>query len=351
MRTTQEIYAGLKQSFFEQCGIAIADGGDMALRLMAVAAEIFSLEAQCAYTLRQAFPQNAAGEYLDKHARVRALERRKAAHAAGVLRFYADGAAATELNVPEGTQCLDADGQVFVTTQAAVIPKGGEYCDVPAKAAAAGENGNAPARSIVFIRLPPAGVVSVSNPEAFSGGSSDEDDDSLRQRVLASYRRLPNGANAAYYEALVLGVAGVEKVVVMPRVRGRGTVDIVFSATGGLPSQELLEQVRQLVQEQREICVDVEIRAPEAAQVDISAAISVDRDHDFETVSAEVKRVLEDYFGGHRLGEGIYTARILALIMSVEGVENCSLSAPAADIEPADTRLAVAGSISISEVA
>lgn len=38
----------------------------------------------------------------------------------------------------------------------------------------------------------------VLNPRAFTGGSGAESDDDLRARVLDSFIRLPNGANAAF---------------------------------------------------------------------------------------------------------------------------------------------------------
>lgn len=351
MRTIDEIYSALKQHFLDAGGTAVVEGGDMCLRLMAVAAEIFSLEAQCEYALRQAFPQNAAGKYLDYHAAVRALERRKAARAQGQLRFYAAGTAATELTVPAGTQCLDAAGRVFVTEEDAVIAKGGEYCQVDAHAQEEGEQGNVPAGTIVFIRLTPPGIERVENPEDFSGGCGAEEDELLRQRVLASYRRLPNGANAAWYEALVLDTEGVEKVVVLPRERGRGTVDIVFSAHGGVPGQELIEQVQQMLDEHREICVDVLVRAPQVKEIDITAAITVAEGYSFDKVAASVEAALRAYFGGHRLGEGVYKAKLLAIIMGVEGVENCSLAKPTADSAAGKISLPVPGSISISEVA
>lgn len=350
MRTIEEIYSGLKQHFFEAGGIAVAEGGDMCLRLMAVAAEIFTLEAQCRYALGQAFPQTAEGEHLDYHAAVRALERRKAAKAQGQLKFYAAGTAAAELTVPAGTQCLDAFGRVFVTDEEGLIPKGGDSCLVDAHALAEGEQGNAPAGSIVFIRLTPPGIERVENPADFSGGCGEEDDDSLRGRVLASYRRLPNGANAAWYETLALDTEGVEKVVVLPRERGRGTVDIVFSAAGGVPGDELIQQVQQTFDKHREICVDVLVRTPQVKTVNIAASVKAAQGYSFDSVSAHVESALREYFGGHRLGEGVYKAKLLALIMGIEGVENCSLSSPAEDIAADKIGLPVVGAISISEV-
>lgn len=350
MRTIEEIYGALKQHFLDCGGVDVVEGGDMCLRLMAVAAEIFTLEAQCRYALGQAFPQTAEGEHLDYHAAVRALERRQAAAAQGRLRFYAAGTAAVELTVPAGTQCLDAAGRVFVTDEAGFIPEGGESCLVSAHAMARGEQGNVPAGSIVFIRLTPPGIERVENPEDFSGGCGEEDDHSLRGRILSSYRRLPNGANAAWYETLALDTEGVEKVVVLPRERGRGTVDIVFSAAGGVPGEELIAQVQQQMDKHREICVDVLVRAPEVKTVDISASVKAARGYSFDSVRTGVESALREYFGGHRLGEGVYKAKLLALIMGVEGVENCSLSKPTADIAVEKTGLPVAGTINISEV-
>ena len=46
----------------------------------------------------------------------------------------------------------------------------------------------------------PVGVSQVTNPEAFTGGADVEDDEALRARVLETFRRMPNGANAAFYE-------------------------------------------------------------------------------------------------------------------------------------------------------
>lgn len=348
MRTVNEIYTSLRQSFYEAGGETIKQGGDMSLRLMAVATQIFSLEAQCEYMLRQAFPQTAEGEYLDRHAQVRALERRQEGKAGGKLRFYAAQAAASGLTVPQGTQCLDAQGRVFVTLEEGKISEGESFCSVEAQAQTAGRDGNAAAGSIVFMRIPPTGIDRVENPEAFSGGCDAEGDEELRQRVIHSYRRLPNGANAAWYEAVVSDIEGVERVIVLPRERGRGTVDIIFSAKGGAPGQELTELVQQTLDSQREICVDVLVKAPETVQTDVSATVSIESGYDPEKVCGDATQAIREYFSGDRLGEGVFRARLLSLIMNVDGIENCTLELPAKDIAGEKTHLPVAGNISIS---
>lgn len=103
-----------------------------------------------------------------------------------------------------------------------------------------------------------------------------------------------------------------------------------------------------MLDSQREICVDVLVKAPETFETDVSATISVKTGYDPERVCREAERVISEYFSGDRLGEGVYRARLLSLIMGINGVENCELELPDADIAGAKTSLPVAGNISIS---
>ena len=349
MRTINEIYEALKQNFLEVSGRAVTEGGDMSLRLMAVAAEIYSLEVQCEFVKRQAFPQTAEGEYLDYHAETRAITRGEAAAARGKLRFSLNAPAAEAVDIAEGLQCLDLAGNVFITAEKGTISSGETSCQVEAYAEKAGEAGNAAPGTVVRMRQAPAGVSAVINDSWFSGGCDRESDVELRKRVIESYRKLPNGANAAYYEALAKSVTGVGKVLVYPRKRGIGTVDIIFSADDGCPSQELLDEVQEKLEKGREICVNVLVEAPETLNVDVSAALSLSEGYDFAKVKAEAEKLIRGCFGGDKLGEGIYRAKLMAALMSLEGVENCHLSAPAADIPAAEAVLPVIGGVSISQ--
>ena len=78
----------------------------MALRLYAVASQLYCLWVQTDYLTRQTFPQTAEGEYLDRHAALRGLTRGAAAKAAGTLRFCLKEAAAAAVTVPAATACM-----------------------------------------------------------------------------------------------------------------------------------------------------------------------------------------------------------------------------------------------------
>ena len=88
----------------------------------------------------------------------------------------------------------------FATTQAAVLPAGELTVDVPAQALEPGAAGNVSAQTVVSMAVAPMGIASCTNPRAFAGGADGESDGELRERVLDTFRRLPNGANAAFYE-------------------------------------------------------------------------------------------------------------------------------------------------------
>ena len=67
MRSIDNIYQTLLESFRERAGFAPDSGCDLAVRLWAAAAEIQALELQAAWVLDQCFPQTAQGLYLDRH--------------------------------------------------------------------------------------------------------------------------------------------------------------------------------------------------------------------------------------------------------------------------------------------
>ena len=72
----------------------------------------------------------------------------------------------------------------FVTVEAGTIEAGQLYTEVKAKAVEAGAAGNAAAGSILIMAVAPTAVSSCVNPEPFSGGRDQEDDESLRERIL-----------------------------------------------------------------------------------------------------------------------------------------------------------------------
>lgn len=348
-KTIDEIYGEMLAVFVEASGYLPAPSCDLAARLYAAAAQIQGLQQQARWVLEQCFPQTAQGEYLDRLAALRGISRSVATAATGTLRFGLSGAVADDLAIAAGTTCMTAAGVRFATTEEAVLTAGSLYTDVPAQALEPGRAGNVAPGTVTIMAAMPMGIRACTNPEAFAGGEDAEDDASLRARLLDSFVRLPNGANAAYYEQTALSYPGVAAAKAIGRPRGIGTVDVYVATTAGIPDQELLEAIGGYLQERREISVDLRVLAPAEETVDVSAAIRCAQGSTFAQAKEQAEAALRGVFTGALLGRGITLAELGNLLYGLESVENYRFSSPLSDIAPSSTSLPRLGTLTITE--
>ena len=350
MKTIDEIYREMLACFGEETGLEPREGTDLSARMYALAAQVYALYVQADWVTRQAFPQTAEGEYLDYHAQLRSLERKPALPAQGTVRFTAGEAAQSDRAIPEGTVCMTAGLVRFATTQAAVLPAGELTVDVPVQALEPGTAGNVSAQTVVSMAVAPMGIASCTNPQAFAGGADGEGDEELRARILDTFRRLPNGANAAFYEQGALSFDQVAAAVVIPKPRGLGSVDVIVSTLAGTPGEELLEQLQDYFEQRREIAVDVQVKTPTPVTVNVAVQVKAKGGWDKTQVLDQVEETLEGWFDGKLLGQDVLLARLGSLIYGCDGVENYAVSAPAADLAVDAGQLPVLGTLSVEEM-
>lgn len=348
-KTIEELYREMRDDFAARSGLSPNDSGDIALRLHAFAEQLYALWVQTEWLGRQCFPQTAIGEQLEKHAQLRGLSRGEAVCAQGMIRFCLREALEADTAIPLGCVCETAGGIAFETTQAGTIPAGSLYAEIPAAAQSAGALGNVPSGAVCIMVSPPVGVTYCLNPTAFSGGADEESDEALRSRVLMSYQRLPNGANAAFYETQALSVSGVAAAAVLPKERGIGTVDVIVSASDGIPSADLVDAVEALLQAQREICVDIAVSAPTALPINVSVELEGDGSRGFDELSDAVEDAIRAYFSGKLLGKKVTLAALGNVIYGVPGVKNYHILAPNADVASEPTELPTLGTLSVTE--
>ena len=338
MRAIETIYQEMLAAYAERRGGQIEEDCELAVRLWAAAAQVQALEAQADWVLAQSFPQTAAGEYLDRHAAVRGLKRQAAAKAVGTLTFTAATAQTGALTVPEGTVCMTEGAVRFRTTELGMIPAGETSVTVAAEAVETGAGGNVGAGAVHVLTACPVAGTAVTN-------------EALRVRVLDTFLRLPNGANAAWYELTACRHAGVTSAKAVGRARGIGTVDVYVSTPEGVPGQALLTELQTVFQKSREIAVDVQVKAPEAVEVNMTLTVKPAEGTAFEAAKAAVESELAGFFGGRLLGQSVKLAELYSRIYALDAVENCRITLPAADTEISATELPVLGTVSITEEA
>ena len=344
MRATETIYREMLAAYAKRRGGQLQEDCDLSVRLWAAAAQIQALEAQAEWVLGQSFPQTAAGVYLDRHGAMRGIVRQAPSRATGQLTFRLS-------NAQTGTVCMTEGTVRFRTTEPGTIPAGEISVTVAAEAVEAGSSGNVGAGTVHVLTACPVAVTAVTNEKAFTGGLSEETDEELRQRILDSFQRLPNGANAAWYELTACRHEGVAAAKAVGKARGAGTVDVYVSAPDGIPSEKLLTELQTVFQKSREIAVNVQVKAPTAATVDVAVTVKTAEGTDFANVKTAVEADLAEQFNGKLLGRGVKLAELNSRIYALPGVENCHITAPSADLAANDTVLPVLGTVTVTEEA
>lgn len=351
MRTIDEIYQEMLACFGEQTGLEPREGCDLSARLYALSAQVYSLYVQADWVVRQAFPQTAEGEYLDQHAQLRGLARKPAVAAEGSVLFIAGDVSDAPREIPQGTVCMTAGLVRFETTEPAAIPPGERTVETPVRALESGSLGNVSAGAIVSMAVAPFGISSCTNPEPCAGGADGETDEELRVRVLETFKRLPNGANAAFYQQGALSFDQVAAATVICRPRGVGTVDVIPATLAGLPDEELLKEMKDYFDQRREIAVELEVRAPDPVDVDIAVQVELEEGRSSDEVLPRVKEAIQSWFTGRLLGQRILRAKLGEIVYHCEGVANYSVITPAADMDIKVDELPVLKALSVEEKA
>lgn len=348
MRTMDDIYSEMCDEYKKNTGLALSDSGDMALRMRALAYELFTLESQNEWLKRQCFPQTASDSQLDYHGEIRGLKRVSSQFAQGSIRFFIKEPLANALVIPSGITCMSTANTEFITTAQATINRGLLYCDAPAKARYAGYSGNAAANSVIFMAKPPTGVSRCTNPAAFSGGIDQENDSSFRERILQSYKKLPNGANAEFYHSLAMSIPGVGGAAVIPRARGRGTIDVVVSSPSGQPSSALISEISALLESMREICVDISVRAPDPVSISLQIAIAPEDGYSFKEASDAAYNAVYEFFDGSLLGKDLLRIHISKALINLPCLKNFLILTPSDDIPISGSQLPTLYNLTIS---
>ncbi|MBR2109308.1 MAG: baseplate J/gp47 family protein [Ruminococcus sp.] len=322
MDSYENILSGMKEKYTELSGNEIPEGSDIDIRMKVLAGEIFENEVSLDFIKRQMFASTATGEYLDKHAEDRGIKRNEAVKARGEVTFTVDTVREEPIVIPKDT-IVGTSGDTcvrFVTDRAATLNAGNMGVDVPCTAEVAGFEGNVAEWTIDVIISNVVGIDDVGNSDAFRGGSDAESDESLRGRVLNTYVSISNGTNAAYYKKLAESVEGVKSANVISHGRGAGTVDVYVGGYNGQVSSAVVANVQRLLDEQRELNVDIQVAAATAENITIGIVVMKKNGYDFNDVSSRIRQALDSYITSLGVGDDIIEAYMSRVIISVDGV-------------------------------
>ncbi len=325
---------------------------DVMIRIRVLADQLAEHCKTAEAAVQNAFPLTAEGEALERHAALRGLTRKAGDKAVGVVSFGRPAPAGYSILIPQGT-VVQSGGEEplrFVTTEDVALP--GSFSDIIASVQAVepGARYNLKKNSITVMVTPPPGITLIRHVTACKGGTDSEGDEALRRRLLDTCRGPAIGGSPGYYRKLALDQTGVGKVKVLPVCRGAGTVDLVVRGSYGALYPADLNRLRELFRGQRELGVDVLVREVQTTPVNLSLTLGVREGWDYDAVRESCEEALQEELEGLDIGEPWLLARMYRCVMSQEGVHNCAVTLPAADVYPLEDRLLVPGGITIQRM-
>ena len=338
-------------TYEEESGFRPENESDIMLRLRVLAGEIYQERTYAEYILRQMFPTTAMGEYLEAHAAQRGLSRKNGTKAVGSLVFTAAEDLHDDILIPAGTEVCTTDQMLrFVTDSDTVLTTNAHTVNVNATAARIGSAYNVRVNSIGILVTPVIGIASVNNIVRFTGGTDDESDEQLRERVADSYRDIPNGANAAYYRSIALSVDGVYSASAVGCSRGVGTVDVYACDRGRTLSAAKIQEIQALLDEKREVNVDVRACSPTELTINLYIRLTVADGYDFDTVAGNVSTAVTNYINDLGIGKNLWLSDVGEVIYHIDGVAGYRfLEGYGSDREVPPTRFAKAGTILVRD--
>lgn len=326
MESYEDILKRMTEKYTEITGAVPHEASDISIRLRVLSGEIYNSLVSFEWLKRQMFPDTAQGEYLDRHAQSRGICRREAGYASGEVTFMVGLVALADVEIPCGTIVATSgdDPLRFETTRTATIHIGSSQAIVPVRALKPGKKYNVSAGTVTVMVTPPVGVNSIRNADAFEGGSEIEDDESLRSRIIESYKFASNGTNCAYYKNLALEVPGVSGASVVPKSRGAGTVDVYISCEGKDAGDEVLDKVQAIMNLEREVNVDVSVDRAQPRKVSFYLRLEVKDGYEFSAVKARCEGALRDYVASVDVGGRVLLTEAGDKIYHTEGVREYS---------------------------
>lgn len=301
----------------------------------------------------QLIPDTAETEWLDRHADIWLVNsdgttgRKLPTLAEGVVTLTGTIAG---IVVPIASQLQGGNFVVYETTEVVSIAESSAPSPVAIRALDPGTAGNADAGDSLILSTPPPGVIGEAIVVTLTGGVDTENDDDLRERLLARIRQPPMGGDLTDYVAWAKAVPGVTRAWCAPLEQGIGTVTVRFmmdelrADLQGFPAGSDVNRVDAYLDTVRPVAVkEVYVVAPLPQRVDVFIE---DLTPDTVSIRAAVEESLKEMLLlKAKPGQPIYAAWKFYAIQNTPGVDHFDLLFMQDDFMPSPGHLPVLGDV------
>jgi len=313
----------------------------------ALAGSVYLLYGTIEYWVREWFIDTAKGKNLDRLAGFFGMKRRGRTQATGAIRI--DGASGKA--IPKDAVFSRPDGATYTLIAGATIQDSG-FTFAKVIATDAGPTGNLASSTISGTPL--TLITSISDVKregvvldaGITGGFEEEDDDTLRSRLLRRLRHPGQGGNEADYKHWAQEVPGVGSVWVRPEPKSFA-INVSFLTTDAdhaVPSPDFGKQVEDSLKLKKPLGTRVSYQPLE--QVVVSIEVQMPTQNGAQSALEKAFKL----FFARKVGPGerIPLVRLTQLISGILKHDNFKMTSPASDILVGENQIGIFGGLKCS---
>lgn len=330
-RSVDDFYAKIKEILPEKLDLSEGSHAYNLTRPIAiVAAEI------CEFVLPEVInvirPETSYGDFLEGHAKERAIYRKEAVAATGELTITGE----VNTVIPKGSlfstaSVNNAPSVDYETMEDVAIPESGTV-HVNIQCTKAGVVGNTGINTIVLVSSKLKGITAVTNETAVTGGTEAEDDEHLIARIDEYDKNLENSftGTVADYKRWAKSVNGVGDASVIPAQDDSGLVTIIITDEEGNPGNEALmlavhDKIMSPNNPDARLAppnANLSVIAPSTINIAVQATIELKPGVTISSVTSKFASLMALYLAEALDEEEIKYTRIWSVLSSTEGVND-----------------------------
>lgn len=295
------------------------------------------------------FVQSSTGMWLDKRGAEYNIKRKEGTKADGICTFIGQKNAV----IPAGSSCATLSGLMFLVQYDVVIGEDGT-AEAYVKAQEIGGKYNVLPESITVLPVNISGVTGVTNYEKMLGGSDVETDAEIAQRILEKLQKPATSGNVFHYRLWAKEINGVGEVKVFPLDHGAGTVTVMpITNTGRSPNSDILQKVRENIENNRPIGATVTVEAPKEKMIAVNAVVNLSPSASLDVVKEEYEKQFRQYIRDTAFRSAVVDYyRCLSMfydIAGVDAVQSFTLNGETINIAIGDREVQVADVVEVKK--
>lgn len=277
----------------------------------------------------------AYGEYLDNKAAEKGVVRKTAKAATLNVKFSLETARSSSTLIPKGTRVSNDSDIYFETQNSEEIAAGNTDIVISCVCTEPGTLGNNIQVGELNTLVDPISYIDdVVNISISTGGTDEEDDDSLRERVfLAPSSYTTTGSADAYIYHCKLFSNDIADVIATSDVGSAVVNIIVLLKNGVIPEEELITQLQEYLNSDsiKTLTDKVVVAAPSVKKYDINLTYYINKSDRSKAllIQKNVEKAIDEYilWQNSKIGRDINPDKLIEKIIAA-GAKRVAISSP-----------------------